>query len=76
VTLEALVHGGVVVVFGVLVILARNRFARSMMEQLRGFKKDITSEGLRRFWAIGLAMFGALVIVIGVSIALGAPIIR
>lgn len=75
-TLETLVHGGVVVVFGVLIILARNRFARSMMQQLRGFKKDITSEGLRRFWAIGLAMFGVLVIVIGVSIALGAPIIR
>ena len=75
-TLETLVHGGVVVVFGVLIILARNRFARSMMEQLRGFKKDITSEGLRRFCAIGLAMFGALVIAIGVSIAIGAPIIR
>ena len=74
-TLETLIHGGVVVVFGVLIILARNRFARSMMQDLRGFKKDITSEGLRRFWAIGLAMFGAFVIVIGVSIALGAPII-
>jgi hypothetical protein len=75
VTLETLVHGGVVVVFGVLIILARNRFARSMMQDLRGFKKDLTSEGLRRFLAMGLAMFGALVIVIGVSIALGAPII-
>lgn len=74
-TLETLVHGDVVVVFGVLIILARNRFARSMMQQLRGFKKDITSEGLKHFWAIGLAMFGALVIVIGVSIGLGAPII-
>jgi hypothetical protein len=75
VTLETLIHGGVVVVLGVLIIQARKRFSRSMIQQLRGFKNDITSEGLRRFWAIGLAMFGALVIVIGVSIALGSPII-
>jgi hypothetical protein len=57
------------VVFGVLIILGRNRFARSTMEMLRGLKTDITSERLRRFCAVGIALFGAVVIVIGVTIA-------
>jgi hypothetical protein len=73
--LETLVHGGVVIVFGALIILARDRFALSMMEQLRGFKKELATEGLRRFWARGMAIFGAVVIIIGITIAIGITII-
>ena len=68
---ETLIHGGVIIVFGVLIILARNRFARSMMEQMRGFKNDLKSVRLQRFLAVGMAIFGIIVIVIGLTIAAG-----
>ncbi|MBN3496577.1 hypothetical protein [Arthrobacter pascens] len=68
---ESLINGGIVIIFGTLIVLARNRFAHSMMEQMRGFKGELKSKHLTRFLAVGMAIFGIIVIFIGVTIALG-----
>jgi hypothetical protein len=36
------------------------------MEGLRGFRKDFSSEKLRRFWSGGMAVFGLVIILIGI----------
>lgn len=65
---EAIAIAALCVIAGALMILLRNRFARSTMEMFRSFKTDVTSEGLRKFCSVGMAVFGTVVIVIGLAI--------
>lgn len=53
---------------GALIILARNWLARSLMEGLRGFKKDLSSERFRRLGSTGLAIFGLVLMATGLGI--------
>jgi hypothetical protein len=59
-------------VSGVLIFLARDWFARSMMEGLRGFRKDLSSERLRRICSAGLGTFGLVLSAAGVVIIIAA----
>jgi hypothetical protein len=75
-TTEAFAIATMCLVAGTLMILLRNRFARSTVESLLDIKPNLqiekaAEEGLRRFCSIGMAAFGATVIIIGVAIAGG-----
>lgn len=65
---EAIAIAASCVIAGALMILLRNRFARSTMEMFGSFKTDVTSEGLRKLSSVGMAAFGIVVIVIGLAI--------
>lgn len=65
---EALVIAAMSLVAGTLMILLRDRFARSTTEMLRDFKTDLPAERVRRIGSIAMAAFGLVVIVIGLVI--------
>lgn len=61
-------------VSGLVIILSRNWFARSMMDGLRGFAKDLSSESVRRFCSTGLLIFGLALMAIGVGILVASAV--
>lgn len=65
---EALVIAAISLVAGMLMILFRDRFARSTTDILRDFKTDLPAEKVRRIGRIAMAAFGLVVIVIGIVI--------
>lgn len=65
---EALVIAATSLVAGMLMILFRDRFARSTTDILRDFKTDLPAEKVRRIGKIAMAAFGLVVIVIGIVI--------
>lgn len=62
---EALVIAAMSLVAGMLMILFRDRFARSTADMLRDFKTDLPAERVRRIGSIAMGAFGLVVIVIG-----------
>lgn len=59
-------------VFGILMIVARNLYASFMLMLLRGFGNgNLATKGIERICSLGMAIFGGVVVVIGVVVALG-----
>ncbi|MDQ0241503.1 hypothetical protein [Arthrobacter bambusae] len=59
-------------VFGMLMILARNLYASFMLMLLRGFGDGTrATKGMGRLFRVGMAVFGGVVVVIGVAVAAG-----
>ncbi|MFC9336430.1 hypothetical protein [Arthrobacter sp. NPDC057009] len=65
---EGLVIAAITLIAGILMILFRDRFARSATDMLRGFETDRPAERVRRIGSVAMAAFGLVVIVIGLVI--------
>ncbi|GAA5199924.1 hypothetical protein GCM10023346_40840 [Arthrobacter gyeryongensis] len=65
--------GAGVVVFGVLIILGRNLYASFMLMLLRGIGNgNLATKGLSRILSVAMAVFGGVVIVIGIVVGAGS----
>ncbi|MDQ0632385.1 hypothetical protein QFZ40_000294 [Arthrobacter pascens] len=62
--------GAVAVVFGILIILGRNLYSSFMLMILRGVGNgNQATKGVSRVFSVGMAVFGGVVIVIGIVVA-------